>query len=109
MHKSLGDYNIEQSSSADIKNIKWSQRNPKDVDKKKKKRTKKIPSTNIIYTQKTKESVEKVFKVEDTEKSKKKKTGKRFQKSSASNCKIEQGFKRPWKVATILSNMFNFK
>jgi len=31
------DYNIEQSSSADIKNIKWTQKNPKDIEKSKKK------------------------------------------------------------------------
>ena len=53
------DYNIEQSSSADIKNIKWTQKNPKD-----------------------------------TEKSKKKNADKRHQNSSASNCKIKQGFSR---------------
>ncbi|MBA4718012.1 MAG: hypothetical protein HRO68_02490 [Nitrosopumilus sp.] len=60
MGKSLGDYTIEKSSSADIKNIKWTQKNPKDTDK-----------------------------------LKKKKTDKKFQNSSASNCKIKQGFKRP--------------
>ena len=59
MYKSLMDYNIEQSSSADIKNIKWTQKNPKD-----------------------------------TEKSKKKNAVKRHQNSSASNCKIKQGFSR---------------
>ena len=60
MLKSLMDYNIEQSSSADIKNIKWTHKNPKD-----------------------------------TEKSKKKNADKRHQNSSASNCKIKQGFSRP--------------
>ncbi len=96
IHKSLGDYNIEQSSSADIKNIKWSQKNPKDAEIKKKKRTRKISPFNIIYTQKTKPSVEKVFRIkEDIEKTKTKKTDKKFQKSSADNCKIKQGFKRP--------------
>ncbi len=86
IHKSLGDYNIEQSSSSDIKNIKWSQKNPKDAEIKKKKRTRKISPLNIIYTQKIKPSVEKT---------KKKKTDKKFQKSSADNCNIKQGFKRP--------------
>jgi len=96
IHKSLGDYNIEQSSSADIKNIKWSQKNPKDAGIKKKKRTRKISPLNIIYTQKTKPSVEKVFRIKEViEKAKKKKTDKKFQKSSADNCKIKQGFKRP--------------
>ncbi len=37
MLKSLMDYNIEQSSSADIKNIKWTHKNPKDTKKSKKK------------------------------------------------------------------------
>jgi len=96
IHKSLGDYNIEKSSSTDIKNIKWSQKNPKDAEIKKKKRRRKISPLNIIYTQKTKPSVEKVFRIEeDVEKTKKKKTDKKFQKSSADNCKIKQGFKRP--------------
>ncbi len=105
MGKSLGDYTIEKSSSSDIKNIKWTQKNPKDTDKLKKKKTDKkfqnSSASNIIYTQKTKKvkpSVEKVFKVKeviDTGKSKKKKTDKKFQNSSASNCKIKQGFKRP--------------
>ena len=96
IHKSLGDYNIEKSSSAGIKNIKWSQKNPKDAEIKKKKRTRKISPLNIIYTQKTKPSVEKVFRIEeDIEKTKKKKTDKKSQKSSADNCKIKQGFKRP--------------
>ncbi len=96
IHKSLGDYNIEKSSSSDIKNIKWSQKNPKDAEIKKKKRTRKISPLNIIYTQKTKPSVEKIFRIkEDIEKTKKKKTDKKFQKSSADNCKIKQGFKGP--------------
>jgi len=96
IHKSLGDYNIEKSSSTDIKNIKWSQKNPKDAEIKKKRRRRKISPLNIIYTQKTKPSVEKVFRIEeDIEKTKKKKTDKKFQKSSADNCKIKQGFKRP--------------
>jgi len=104
MGKSLGDYNIEKSSSSDLKNIKWSQKNPTDTEKPKKKKTNKTSKTsasNIIYTDKTKETlsnVEKVFKVEvvsDNDNSKKKQTGKKFQNSSASNCNIKQGFKRP--------------
>jgi len=104
MGKSLGDYNIEKSSSSDIKNIKWSQKNPLDTEKPKKKKTgktSKISATNIIYTDETKKVtpiVDKIFKVEvdlDTEKPKKKNADKRFQNSSASNCKIKQGFKRP--------------
>ena len=104
MGKSLGDYNIEQSSSSDINNIKWTQKNSIDTDKSKnkKKTTRKTSSTNIIYahtSKKAKPSVEKIFKVEeiiDTKlKNKKKKTDKSFQNSSASNCKIKQGFGRP--------------
>ncbi len=105
MGKSLGDYTIGKSSSSDIKNIKWTQKNPKDTDKLKKKKTNKkfrnSSASNIIYTQKPKNiksHVEKVFKIKeviDTDKSKKKKTDKKFQNSSASNCKIKQSFKRP--------------
>ena len=105
MGKSLGDYNIEKSSSSDINNIKWSQKNPVDTEKpkNKKKTSKNTSSSNIIYAQKTKQVesvVEKVFKVEsvaEPEKSKNKKnpTDKKFQNSSATNCKIKQGFIRP--------------
>lgn len=105
MGKSLGDYNIEKSSSSDLKNIKWTQKNPVDIDKSKnkKKTTKKTSPSNIIYdhkVKKTKPPMEKVFKIEEvleTEKSKnKKKTpDKKFRTSSASNYKIAQGFERP--------------
>jgi hypothetical protein len=37
MGKSLGDYNIEKSSSYNVNNIKWSQKNPLDAEKPKKK------------------------------------------------------------------------
>jgi hypothetical protein len=105
MGKSLGDYNIEKSSSADITNIRWTQKNPSDTEKSKNKMktTRKTSPSNIIYTnkiQKIKPPLEKVFKVEevtDTKKSKNKmKTkDKKFQNSSADNCIIEQGFTRP--------------
>lgn len=103
MVKSLGDYNKEKSSSADIKNIKWTQKNPIDTEKLKneKKMKRKISPLNIIpanENEKTEDLVEKVFKVEeskDSEKLKNKILDKKFQKSSASNCKIERGFKRP--------------
>jgi hypothetical protein len=105
MGKSLGDYNIEKSSSFDINNIKWSQKNPIDTEKSKnkKKASKNTSSSNIIYAQKTKKVesfVEKVFKVKsivEPEKSKNKKNpiDKKFQNSSAANCKIQQGFIRP--------------
>ena len=107
MLKSLGDYRIENSSSSDINNIKWTHKNPSDTDKSKNKKKKadkryqNSSASNIIHTHKTKKvkpTVEKVFKVEEviaTNKSKKKKADKRYQNSSASNCKIKQGFKRP--------------
>jgi len=104
MGKSLGDYNIEKSSSVDIMNIKWTLKNPKDTEKSKKKKPDKkfqnSSASNIIYTQNTKKvktPVEKVFKVKEIidTKSKKKKPVKKFQNSSASKCKIKQGFSRP--------------
>ncbi len=104
MVKSLGEYVIEKSSSADIQNITWTQKNPKDAEKPKKKKSDKKYKTssasNIIYAQKTKKASPpsaKVFKIEvaDTEKPKKKKSDKRHQNSSASKCKIKPEFKRP--------------
>jgi hypothetical protein len=103
MVKSLGDYNKEKSSSADLKNIKWSQKSPLDSDKSKnqKKTKKKISPLNIIprsESEKTDEKVEKVFKVaedSDEEKSKNQILNRRFEKSSSSHSKIERGFKRP--------------
>ena len=38
MGKSLGDYNIEKSSSSDINNIKWSQKKPSNTEKSKNKK-----------------------------------------------------------------------
>ena len=97
MGKSLGDYNIEQSSSQDIKNIKWTQKNPADTKKpKKKKMTKNNHSSYVIYTKTSQEmSGEREFKIENTKKPKKKKMTKKHQNSDASTCKIEPGFKRP--------------
>ncbi len=101
MVKSLGDYNKEQSSSSDVKNIKWTQKDPIDQDKPKKKTKKKISAINIIpnkKNKKTEEKVEKIFKIEedtDSEKNKNKSLNRKFEKSSASNSKIEQGYKRP--------------
>jgi len=102
MFKSFGDYNVERSSSTDINNIKWTQKNPVDHDKSKNKKKiqKNTSSSNIIYveTQKIMPSTEKVFKVKlivDTKsKNKKKKINKKFQTSSASNSNIEPSFKR---------------
>ena len=47
------DYNIEQSSSSDIINIKWTQKNPSEPKKQKKKRNK-ISPTNTIPAKESK-------------------------------------------------------
>jgi len=61
----------------------------------KRKKTRKISPTNIIYIGKIKvRQAVKIFKVEGNDKSQKKKMGKKFQNSSASICKIKQGFRR---------------
>jgi len=95
MLKSLAEYNISESSSADIHNITWSQRNPRDIDIPKKRKTRKISPTNIIYTTtiKIKQAV-KIFIVKENNKSKKKIIYEKFQNASVTICKIEQGFKR---------------
>lgn len=101
MVKSLGEFNIGQSSSSDINNIKWSQKNTNDEKKPKKKKKFKV-KTPFIQTSKksTKEEpiTPKVFKIQEnagSDKAKKKKTNKKFEKSDLSNCKIEQGYRRP--------------
>ena len=105
MGKSLKDFNIEQYSSSDPKNIKWTQKNNVDVKKPKNKKTstKNTTHSNIVHPnnkEKTKLPVENFFKVtasatHSKPKNKKKTVDKKFQKASASNCNIEQGFKRP--------------
>ena len=98
MVKSLGDFNKEQSSS-NANNIKWIKKNPSVDEKPKKRRKEKISSTNIIPSKnkKIEKSAEKVFKIEecDSKKSNNNTPGKKFQKSSVSNCKIKPGFRRP--------------
>ena len=95
MLKSLAEYNISESSSADIHNITWSKRNPRDPDIPKKRKTRKISPTNIIYTTTIKiKQVVRIFIVKENNKSKKKNVSERFQNASATICKIEQGFKR---------------
>jgi len=53
MRKTLGDYNIEKSSSTDVNNINWSQKKLNEDKKPRKKKiakTGQMPSgTNIIY------------------------------------------------------------
>ena len=104
MGNSLGDYNIKQSSSYDIKNIKWTQKKSINTEKSKnnKKTKKKTSSTNIIHSSKLKKpqletkQISKVVVITNKNlKNKKKITEKPIQNSSASNCKIKQGFKRP--------------
>ena len=46
MRKTLGDYNIEKSSSTDVNNINWSQKKVNDGKKPKKK---KIISKKLIF------------------------------------------------------------
>ena len=100
MGNSLGDYNIEQSSSFDLKNIKWTQKNLSNI--KKPKQSRKTTSLNAIpihKTPKNETSTNKVFVVESLvaykQKNKKSTVKKRFQNSSTTISKIEQGFKRP--------------
>ena len=103
MAKSLGDYNIERSSSSDVGNITWTQKTSIDDDKPKKKNPNKIsqniPATNIIFTETpVKSPAKKIFIIEevmDTSTSKMKHLDRKFENSSASNCNIKQGFKRP--------------
>ena len=87
MGNSLGDYIIERSSSSDIKNIKWTQKNPKDTKKSKKKKPNKkyqhSSGSNIIYPQKIKKvskPLEKDFKIEEIKESKKQKEKKHNKK-----------------------------
>jgi len=102
MVKSLGDYNIEQSSSSDFKNIKWTKKNPSEVKPKNSKKTNKIPSTNIVLKsiKNVKPSVKKIYKIKndsvtDPLKNNVSNLDKIPQISSASNCKIMPSFKRP--------------
>jgi len=98
MVKSLGDYNKEKSSSSDLKNIQWNKKNLQNLDKPKSKNKKKIlPTNNLPPKNKIiKEQTKKTFKIETEKgKSKNKKENKKFREASATNCKIEMGFRRP--------------
>jgi hypothetical protein len=101
MVKSLGDFNRRKSSSTDANNIQWTHKKPTDIEKAKKKKTskmfQKLSATNIRYTEKMVEKIERVFKIkEDTniEKLQIEEAGKMFQKSGASNSSIQKGWKR---------------
>jgi len=104
MRKTLGDYNIEKSSSTDLNNISWSQKNQKEGDRPKKKKIVKksqIPSgTNIIYKKEgdKKEDIGKIFKIKNEENSEKSKeeTGKRYENTSSLLGQVkERSYKRP--------------
>ncbi len=104
MRKSLGDYNIEKSSSSDLNNISWSQKKQKDDNKPKKKKSVKIgqiPSgTNIIYKKDNEEEIitKKIFKIEDKQNSVKSKeeVGKRYENTDSSLGQVkERSYKRP--------------
>ena len=99
MRKTLGDYNIEKSSSTDVNNINWSQKKLNDDKKPKKKKeikTSQIPlGTNIIYKKK---DVEKIFKIDNEQKLEKSKeeTGKRHENVASSLGQVkERSYKRP--------------
>ena len=105
MTKSLGDYNIEKSSSSDVNNISWSQKKQNDDNKPKKKKILKegqMPSgTNIIYKKDDDEGktiVKKVFRIDGEQKSEKAKeeVGRRFENTSAILGTVkERAYKRP--------------
>jgi len=104
MRKTLGDYNIEKSSSADVNNINWSQKKINDDKRPKKKKIVKktqIPSgTNIIYKNDDKKitSSKKIIKINNEQNSEKSKeiTGKRFENKASSLGQVkERSYKRP--------------
>ena len=104
MRKTLGDYNIEKSSSADVNNINWSQKKINDDKRPKKKKIVKktqIPSgTNIIYKNDDKKitNSKKIIKINNEQNSEKSKeiTGKRFENKASSLGQVkERSYKRP--------------
>lgn len=95
MKKSLGQYNIEQSSTADIKNIRWTKIR-ENITPKPKRRTKKIPPPTLVPKKtRSKKPVKTEFKIKETKSVKQKDPGKQFQNASKSNGLIKAGFKRP--------------
>ena len=105
MTKSLGDYNIEKSSSSDVNNISWSQKKQNDDNKPKKKKIVKEgqmpPGINVIYKKDSDEKkiiVKKVFIIENEQKSEKarEEVGRRFENTSAILGTVkERAYKRP--------------
>lgn len=104
MRKTLGDYNIEKSSSSDVNNINWSQKKSNDDKRPKKKKIIKnsqIPlGTNIIYKKTEDEKIvsKKIVKITNEQNSDKSKetTGKRFENKDSSLGQVkERSYKRP--------------
>jgi len=104
MRKTLGDYNIEKSSSTDVNNINWSQKKINDDKKPKKKKivkkTQIPPETNIIYkiNEEKKTTSKKIIKITKEQSSEKSKeiTGKRFENKAPSLGQVkERSYKRP--------------
>ena len=104
MRKTLGDYNIEKSSSTDVNNISWSQKKQKNEDKPKKVKNIKtnltISGTNIIYKKDEIQEIvtEKIFKIKNEQNLDKSKeeTGKRYENTDASLGQVkEKSYKRP--------------
>ena len=104
MRKTLGDYNIEKSSSSDLNNISWSQKKQKErskTNKKKNVKTGQIPSgTNIIYKKDNGEKniTKKIFKIKNEQNSEKSKedTSKRYENTDPSLGQVkERSYKRP--------------
>ena len=109
MRKTLGDYNIEKSSSSDVNNINWSQKKSSDDKKPKKKKIVKNsqipPGTNIIYKKIEDEKIvskkivsKKIVKITNEQDSEKPKeaTGKRFENKASSLGQVkERSYKRP--------------
>ncbi len=102
MTKSLGDFNMERSSSSDLKNIVWTKKTLVDPERTKKKtseKSKNTSPTNIVYADAdevvSKKKTFVISPVRNMSRTRGKNHDRRFENSSASNCKIQQGFKRP--------------
>ena len=104
MRKTLGDYNIEKSSSANLNNISWSQKKQKNEHKPRKEKNVKtnltVSGTNIIYKKDSEQETitKKMFRIENEENSEKskEKIGKRYENTSTTLGKIkERSYKRP--------------
>ena len=104
MRKTLGDYNIEKSSSTDVNNINWSQKKVNDRKKPKKKKilkTNQIPlGTNIIYKNENERKVNsrKIIKINNEQNLQKSKENivKRIESKDSSLGQVkERSYKRP--------------